>query len=148
MNKVQNTNEIKLKDDKKRFELQKFFRAYTQARKIKSLFFRYPFLTTNIIQILQCLEKESYIAGYHMNREKQSVTVFLNYEMSKNEPLRQKIVFFSIRGQKRVATVEMLRLFHYQYPYSLVILSTSTGLMTSKECLAKNCGGEFVVSIT
>lgn len=146
MNKLEKAKE--LRNEQKRLELQKFFRAYTQARKIKSLFFRYSFLTTNIVQMLQCLEKESYIAGYHINFEKQSVKVFLSYEMSRNEPLRQKIVFFSTSGKNRIATVGMLRLFHYQYPYSLVILSTSAGLMTSKECLAKNCGGEFLVSIT
>jgi len=115
---------------------------------MKSLFFLYPSLTINIIQTLRCLEKESYIAGYYINRETQSVKVFLNYEMSRNEPLRQQIIFFSTLGQKRIATVKMLRLFHYQYPFSLVILSTSGGLMSSKECLLKNCGGEFLVSIT
>lgn len=148
MSLAKNVNKLGSKQEKKRLELQKFFRAYIQAIKTKSLFFVYPFLTINIIQTLQCLEKDSRIAGYHLNMEKRSAKVFLNYEMSKNELLTQRVVFFSTRGRRRVATVDMLRLFHYQYPHSLAILGTSAGLMTSKECYAKNCGGEFIVSIT
>lgn len=118
------------------------------ANKRKELFFLCTFLTTNILDLVKCLEKHSRIAGYHILPDQNQVKIFLNYDLTKNEPLVQKIVLFSSRGRKRIATQAMLRLFHHHYPNSLGIISTRYGIMSSKECQSKNHGGEFIVSIT
>lgn len=130
------------------WEFHKFFRLYTHAIKRKELFFVCTFLTPNILDLVKCLEKHSRIAGYHILKNENQVKIFLNYDLTKNEPLVQKIVLFSSRGRKRIATQPMLNLFHYHYPNSLGIIGTRSGIMSSKECQAKNQGGEFIVSIT
>lgn len=118
------------------------------AIKTKELFFVYTSLTPNILNLIKCLETNSRIAGYHIIENENKAKIFLNYDLTKNEPLVQKIVLFSSRGRKRIATRPMLNLFHYHYPHSLGIIGTRYGIMSSKECQAKNCGGEFIVSIT
>ena len=118
------------------------------AIKRKELFFICTFLTPNIFDLVKCLERHSRIAGYFVFEDQSQIKVFLNYDLTKNEPLVQKIVLFSSRGRKRIATQPMLKLFHYHYPNSLGIIGTRSGIMSSKECEAKNQGGVFIVSIT
>jgi len=118
------------------------------AIKTKELFFIYTYLTPDIHNLIKCLETNCRIAGYHILEGQGQVKIFLNYDLTKNEPLVQKIFLFSSRGRKRIATPAILNLFHYQYPHSLGIVRTRHGIMTSKECQTKNYGGEFIVSIT
>jgi len=118
------------------------------AIKTKELFFLYTYLTPNILELVKCLEINSRIAGYHIVEGQDKIKIFLNYDLTKNEPLVQKIILFSSRGRKRIATRPMLNMFHYQYPHSLGIIGTRHGIMSSKECQTKNQGGEFIASIT
>jgi ribosomal protein S8 len=105
-------------------------------------------LNSTIIDLLQCLEKDSRLSGYQVLFDEQKVKIFLNYDSAKKRPLSQKVRFYSSQGRKRMITVKMLQRFKNQYPNSLVILSTFRGLMNLNECLFYHCGGEFIVSIT
>jgi len=118
------------------------------AIKTKELFFIYTDITPNILGLVKCLEINSRIAGSHIVEGQDKIKIFLNYDLTKNEPLIQKIILFSSRGRKRIATQPMLKMFHYQYPHSLGIIGTRYGIMSSKECQTKNQGGEFIASIT
>jgi len=138
----------KLSTEKRSLEFHKFFRLYMHAIKTKELFFIYTKLTPNILDLIKCLEINSRIAGYHILEGQDQVKIFLNYDLTKNEPLVQKIVLFYSRGRKRIATWPMLKMFHYQYPHSLGIVGTRYGIMSSKECQTRNQGGEFIASIT
>lgn len=137
----------KIRKEKNSLEFHRFFRAYLNSARAKALFFVYPSVTNNILELLKYLEKDSRIAGYHVTKDKQ-IKVFLNYDMTRNEPLVQKIILFSSKGRKRIATLHMLKLFNHHYPNSLALLRTRYGLLNLKDCQAKKCGGEFVVSIT
>jgi len=75
------------------------------------------------------------------------VKVFLNYDATVKRSLDQKIMFYSLQGRKRIANLTALQRFHNRYPYSLVILRTSHGLLTLRDCLLRKCGGEVIVSI-
>jgi ribosomal protein S8 len=132
----------------KKFSMQSFFQTYLIAIQSKRSFFVYPMFNSTLIDLLQCLEKDSRLSGYQVLLSEQKVKIFLNYDSAKNRPLNQKVRFYSSQGRKRMITVKMLQHFKNQYPNSLVILSTSRGLMNLNECLFYHCGGEFVVSIT
>jgi ribosomal protein S8 len=132
----------------KKFSMQNFFQTYLIAIQSKRSFFIYPLVNSTLIDLLQCLEKDSRLNGYQVLRSEQKVKIFLNYDSAKNKPLNQKIRFYSSQGRKRMITVKMLQRFKVQYPNSLAILSTTRGLMNLNECIFYHCGGEFVVSIT
>lgn len=132
----------------KNFSMQAFFQTYLIAIQSKRSFFIYPRLNSTLINLLQCLEKDSRLSGYQVLPEKQQIKIFLNYDSTQNKPLSQKIKFYSSQGRKRMVTVKMLQQFKNQYPNSLVIVNTTRGLMNLNECLFYHCGGEFIVSLT
>ena len=132
----------------KKFSMQSFFQTYLIAIQSKRSFFVYPILNSTLIDLLQCLEKDSRLNGYQILFGGQKVKIFLNYDFVKNKTLNQKVRFYSSQGRKRMITVKMLQHFKSQYPNSLAILNTPRGLMNLNECLFYHCGGEFVVSIT
>jgi hypothetical protein len=74
------------------------------AIKTKELFFTYTSVTPNILDLIKCLETNSRIAGYHILEGLGQVKIFLNYDLTKNEPLVQEIFLFSSRGRKRIET--------------------------------------------
>jgi ribosomal protein S8 len=142
---------IKLNSEKskniKNFSIRAFFQTYFIAIQSKRSFFVYPRLNATLIDLLQCLEKDSRLSGYQIFPTQQKVKIFLNYDSAKNRPLNQKIKFYSSQGRKRMVTVKMLQHFKNQYPNCLIIVSTSRGLMNLQDCLFHHCGGEFIVSI-
>lgn len=119
-----------------------------QAIKTKQLFFFCNFLTPKIFELIKCLEINSRIAGYHVFEGQNRVKIFLNYDLTRNQPLVEKIVFFYSRGRKRIVTSPMLQSFHNRYPNAIGIIETRYGIMGSRECAAKNQGGEFIAAIT
>ena len=149
-NKNEVTKYLTIKE-KRHVSLEAFFRMYLNAIKSKSLFFICPILDLNIIALVRCLEKESWIGGYQLLKNNQNlsfVKIFLNYDASIKRLFGHKIRFYSMQGRKRIATVTTLQRFHNRYPYSLAILRTSYGLLTIRDCLLRKCGGEFVVSLS
>ena len=110
--------------------------------------FVYPFANETLEHLLQCLEKNSRIAGYQILPQTSEVKIFLICDPATNAPVSQKITFYSSQGRKRIVTTEMLQRFRYQNPNTLAIISTKRGLMDIKDCLRYQHGGEFLVSIT
>jgi len=65
-----------------------------------------------------------------------------------NEVLGQKVIMFSGKGHRCGATVQMLQSFKYHYPNYLGLVATRYGLLSSTDCLSKNCGGELIAAIS
>ncbi len=68
-----------------KFSLPSFFRLYVKALATRSLFFSYrvsPEKDSLALQtFLRYLEEDTRIAGYHFEKEKQMVHIFLNYDL-------------------------------------------------------------------
>jgi len=131
---------------KRKKELEHFFYFYSSAVQKQKLSFFYPFLTQNLLIILNYLEKEAIIAGYYI-QNMQKVKIFLRYQISKNIPLIKKIIFFSYRGRKRFLPVKMFKSFMQYYPNSFTLVATKYGILNLKQCQELNCGGELILSI-
>jgi ribosomal protein S8 len=163
--------------DKHSSEFEQFLRSYAVAIRKKRLFFFYPYITKHIISLLQCLENNSCIGGYCFttinakrnvsnnvkkdnirkktekieikeNPKKKQVKVFLSHESVTNEVLAQKVIIFSGKGYRCGATVQMLQSFKYHYPNYLGLVATRYGLLSSTDCLIRNCGGELIAAIS
>ena len=150
----------KYKNRQNSFSFETFFRFYLDAIRSKTLFFFYPFYDSNVEVLLKCLEKDSRISGYQVQsivgnlpadqqqgKNEKCIKIFLNYDLVRNRPLVQKVTFYSSQGRKRIATVKTLQKFRILYPNSLAILGTHHGILSIQDCILKNCGGEFLVSI-
>jgi ribosomal protein S8 len=106
-------------------------------------------LSSNLAHaFLQCLEKNSRIAGYKFFAEDQKAKIFLSYDSMSRKPLLPKIIYYSLQGRTRIATVKILQEFAKKTPNSLTLISTNRGIMSLKDCLFYQCGGEFLVSLT
>jgi ribosomal protein S8 len=138
---------IDLIQKKRKHEIEQFFHFYYHAIQIRQLFFIYPFLTQNILVVLNHLEKQTIISGYHILNV-QKVKIFLHYDVSRNIPLAQSIIFFSSRGRKRFISVKLLKAFAQHYPNSFVLIGTKYGILNLSQCQKLNCGGELILSIT
>jgi ribosomal protein S8 len=131
------------------FSVKTFFRAYIGAIKSKALYFNFPFSTSKVTyDFLNCLEKESRIAGYTFSPKDQNVKIFLSYDLTQSKPLIPKVTYYSSQGRTRIATVKTLQQFQMQNPHSLTLIGTAMGIMDLKSCLVHNCGGEFLISLT
>jgi ribosomal protein S8 len=140
---------IQQKTPQPNFSVKTFFRAYIGAIKSKALFFNYPFSTSKATSnFLNCLEKESRIAGYKFSSEDQNVKIFLSYDVTQSKPTIPKVTYYSSQGRTRIATVKILQQFQMQNPNSLTLIGTDRGIMDLKGCLFHNCGGEFLISLT
>jgi ribosomal protein S8 len=130
------------------FSLKAFFRAYVGAINSKALFFNYPFYGAKVIgDFLMCLEKNSRIAGYKTFADDQNIKIFLSYDLTQSKSLVPKIIYYSVRGRRRSASLKNLQQFQTQNPNSLTLIRTSFGVMDIKSCLFHKCGGEFLVSL-
>jgi ribosomal protein S8 len=144
-----NKNKVVMVDliqKKRKREIEQFFHFYFRAVHIRQLFFTYPFLTQNILGVLNHLEKQGIISGYHILNV-QRVKVFLHYDVSRNIPLIQNIMFFSSRGRKRFISAQTLKSFVQHYPNSFVLIGTKYGILNLSQCQKLNCGGKLILSI-
>jgi ribosomal protein S8 len=86
--------------------------------------------------------------GIKENPKNKQVKVFLSHENLTNEVLVQKVIIFSGKGRRYGATVQMLHSFNYHYPNYLGLVATRYGLLSSTDCLIRNCGGELIAAIS
>jgi ribosomal protein S8 len=132
---------------RKKREFEYFFQFYFHAIQLRRLFFVYPFLTKNILVLLDHLEKQTLISGYKIWNV-QKIKVFLRYDPSKKMPLIQKFTLFSIRGRKRFISAFMLKSFVLHYPTSFALIGTKYGILSLQQCQKFNCGGELIFLLT
>lgn len=110
-------------------------------------FFKYPYLTKQILEHVKLLLTYNLIEGYRIDRDVKipnnwTITVYLKYN-SNTYPVLRQIKFFSRPGCYRYLTLKKI------FPLvktasvgnSLFVLSTSNGVLTAHECLKKRIGG-------
>jgi ribosomal protein S8 len=97
---------------------------------------------------LECLVKETRIAGYQFKKEKQKVIIFLSYDLVQKTPLIPKVTLFFSPGRTQISSVKALQDFNRQNPTALTFIGTKEGVMTLKDCLQRKCGGQILVTTT
>jgi len=96
------------------------------------------------VSIADLLKRYGYISNYSVNDDaKKQITIDLLYQ--NNQPKITEIKIFSKPGRRIYGKVTQLP--WGKTPYSLIIVSTSTGLMSQKEAKTKKLGGEIIAEI-
>lgn len=89
------------------------------------------------VSILDKLKKHSFINDYTINAEDRTITI--------NQPKVSDIEIFSRPGRRQYCTSYSLP--WGKTPKSLIIISTSAGLLSQKEAASKKLGGELIAEI-
>lgn len=96
------------------------------------------------VSIADLLKRYKYIADYSVSDDsKKKITLELIYQS--NSPKISEIKIFSKPGRRIYGKVTQLP--WGKTPYSLIIVSTSKGLMSQKEAKTKKLGGEIIAEI-
>ena len=96
------------------------------------------------VSIADLLKRYRYIADYSVSDDsKKKITLELIYQS--NSPKISEIKIFSKPGRRIYGKVTQLP--WGKTPYSLIIVSTSKGLMSQKEAKTKKLGGEIIAEI-
>jgi small subunit ribosomal protein S8 len=89
------------------------------------------------LNILEQLKKYGFISAYTVNQEERTISI--------SEPRVLDIKIFSTPGRRLYCTSKTLP--WGKTPKSLIIISTSTGLLSQKEAATKKLGGELIAEI-
>jgi small subunit ribosomal protein S8 len=92
-------------------------------------------------QILSVLYKEGYISGFYFSSSR--VNVFLKYIFGR--PVVSKILSVS-KPSKRIY-VTVYDLWRLSTSYQTLIISTSLGVLSDKDCRKRHVGGELLYVI-
>ena len=96
------------------------------------------------LSIADLLKRYGYIDNYTVSENlKKEMTIDLSYQ--DNQPKISDIRLFSTPGRRIYGKVTQLP--WGKTPSSLIIISTSSGLMSQKEAKAKKLGGEIIAEI-
>lgn len=96
------------------------------------------------IHFLNILEKEGFIRGYKISKEKPThLIVLLKYFNSK--PVISK--FKKISTKSRRLYISVVELWRLNNAFGILIISTTKGLMTDKQARQLKLGGEVVAYI-
>jgi len=96
------------------------------------------------ISIADLLKRYGYIGNYSVSNDlKKKIIIDLIYQ--NNQPKIFDIKLFSTPGRRIYEKVNKLP--WGKTPYSLIIVSTSSGLMSQKEAKTKKLGGEIIAEI-
>ena len=96
------------------------------------------------VAIAELLKKTKYIADFTVNNEvKKEMTIKLAYD--NNEPRISDVRLFSKPGRRIYEKNSSLP--WGKNPKSLIIVSTSSGVMSQKEAKVKGLGGEIIAEI-
>lgn len=96
-----------------------------------------------IISLAEILKKNGFISGYTISENKQIITVALIF-IGRDSKISQ-VRLFSKPGRRWYETAFTLP--WGKTPQSLIIVSTSSGLLTQKEAVTKHLGGEIIAEI-
>ena len=96
------------------------------------------------VSIADLLKRYGYIADYSVSDEAmKKISIDLIYQ--NNQPKISEVKLFSTPGRRVYGKVTQLP--WGKTPYSLIIVSTSSGLMSQKEAKTKKLGGEIIAEI-
>lgn len=96
------------------------------------------------VSIADLLKRYGYISNYSVSDDdKKQITIDLSYQ--NNQPKISEVKLFSRPGRRVYGKVTQLP--WGKTPYSLIIVSTSSGLMSQKEAKTKKLGGEIIAEI-
>lgn len=93
--------------------------------------------------ILQKLQHYHFIQGYRVDFNQNKILIFLSYDKEAN-PILTDIKIISNLGQRKVISLDKIKLFLKNYPYVLALARTSKGIFSFQECCTLECGGEFL----
>jgi small subunit ribosomal protein S8 len=96
------------------------------------------------ISIAELLKKYGYIADYSVSGEAKKV-ISLNLAYDNNEPRVTDTLIYSKPGRRIYEKSSSLP--WGKTPKSLIIISTSSGVMSQKEAKSKGLGGEIIAEI-
>ena len=96
-------------------------------------------------EICQILEKEGFIGRVEKRGKKLKKTLELVLKYNEKEPVISGLKLISKPGQRAYAETKKLRTSHGRY--GIAIVSTSRGLMTSKEARKQRIGGEIICEV-
>ena len=95
--------------------------------------------------ILSALWREGFIFGYSVKENQSEVEVFLKY--SEGLPVLRKSRLVSKPGRPRYFSVDDLRRYSKRNSFSMLVLTTSKGVLSSTEALSMNQGGKVLVEV-
>lgn len=96
------------------------------------------------VDIAKLLKRYKFIEALSLSKEaKPTITLDLSY--SNNQPSITNVKIFSKPGRRIYEKVSSLP--WGEKPQSLIIVSTSSGLMSQKEAKVKGLGGEIIAEI-
>lgn len=96
------------------------------------------------VSIAELMKRYGYVGKYSVSEDlKKKITIELIYQ--DNQPKISEIKLFSTPGRRVYGKVTQLP--WGKTPYSLIIVSTSSGLMSQKEAKTKKLGGEIIAEI-
>lgn len=96
------------------------------------------------VSIADLLKRYGYISNYSVSDDaKKQITIELSYQ--NNQPKISEVKLFSTPGRRIYGKVTQLP--WGKTPYSLIIVSTSSGLMSQKEAKTKKLGGEIIAEV-
>ena len=96
------------------------------------------------INVAQLLKKYGYIKDFEVEGDKKK-NIILTLSYDKSLPAITDIKIFSRPGRRLYETA--LTLPWGKTPSSLIIISTSSGIMSQKEAATKHLGGELIAEI-
>jgi ribosomal protein S8 len=119
-----------------------FFLLLKTAYQKKQKFFIYTSKNKSLQIILKKLQEKSLILGYAQTKNFQ-LHIFLRYDRQSLPAINN--IFLFPKG--RYISLKKLKSFTNAAPFSFSLLHTTFGILETKECEKKNCGGEFIVTI-
>lgn len=123
--------------------LKYFFTKLLLNIKKKKIQFEYIGICPDIEMILQKLQHYHFIQGYRIDFKQNKILIFLSYDKEAN-PILTDIKIISNLGQRKVISLDKIKLFLKNYPYVLALARTSKGIFSFQECCTLECGGEFL----
>jgi small subunit ribosomal protein S8 len=96
------------------------------------------------ISLAELMKKYGFLANYSVEGEVKK-TITLNLAYDNNEPRVSDVKLFSKPGRRLYEKSSSLP--WGKTPKSLIIISTSSGVMSQKEASAKGLGGELIAEI-
>ena len=125
-------------------QLQKFIAVLNLNLKINSFFFKFK-KTKFIIRIVKLLIKNNYFVGYKICLiDSTKLIIFFKLNFEKNRPFMLSCV--QVSKPNRVIFIKYNQ--WSQSSSSLLILSTTRGIMTNKEAWAYRLGGVVLCKVT
>lgn len=125
-------------------KLGDFLIRIQNAQNTNKVFCKIPY-SKLIFGIINVLYKEGYINGFFIN--KQEIHVFLKYKRD-DTPVIKRLIQKSKGGQPEYITVKKLRaLEKNNLNIGVIVISSSKGVCSQKEALAKNIGGKVLCQI-